>query len=141
MGLSINGFHSYCGDYVYSGHTVILTMCSLIIEEYSPKKWYLLHWLSWLVTTVGVVFVMVAHGHYTLDVVIAYWITTQLFYMYHSMANNPAQKVSGLLWLHKNSKISISKECLFSSKVARTTTFRGYGGSLYLPTLNSTSAA
>lgn len=26
FGLSINGRHNYCGDYLYSGHTVILTI-------------------------------------------------------------------------------------------------------------------
>jgi shingomyelin synthase len=33
FGLSINGRHTYCGDYIYSGHTVILVMSYLIIAE------------------------------------------------------------------------------------------------------------
>ncbi|XP_065568061.1 phosphatidylcholine:ceramide cholinephosphotransferase 1-like isoform X2 [Artemia franciscana] len=33
MGLSVNGLHTYCGDYIYSGHTVILTMACLIFQE------------------------------------------------------------------------------------------------------------
>lgn len=33
MGLSINGKHTYCGDYIYSGHTIILVMSYLIINE------------------------------------------------------------------------------------------------------------
>ena len=94
MGLSINGQHVYCGDYIYSGHTVILTVSSLIIQEYTPQKWRPLHWLSWLVTFLGVVFVMVAHGHYTVDVLIAYYVTTRVFWMYHTMANNSVLKVS-----------------------------------------------
>jgi shingomyelin synthase len=38
FGLSINGQHIYCGDYVYSGHTVILVMCYLIIQECKSQK-------------------------------------------------------------------------------------------------------
>lgn len=33
MGLSINGQHVYCGDYIYSGHTMTLLMTFLIIKE------------------------------------------------------------------------------------------------------------
>lgn len=33
FGLSINGKHTYCGDYIYSGHTVMLVMGYLIIVE------------------------------------------------------------------------------------------------------------
>lgn len=33
MGLSINGRHVYCGDYIYSGHTMTLLMTYLVIQE------------------------------------------------------------------------------------------------------------
>lgn len=33
FGLSINGKHTYCGDYIYSGHTVVLVLSYLIIKE------------------------------------------------------------------------------------------------------------
>ena len=33
MGLTINGEHVYCGDYIYSGHTMTLIMTYLVIKE------------------------------------------------------------------------------------------------------------
>ena len=32
MGLSINGKHIFCGDYIFSGHTMVLTMGYLVIK-------------------------------------------------------------------------------------------------------------
>ncbi|XP_067008414.2 phosphatidylcholine:ceramide cholinephosphotransferase 2 isoform X2 [Anabrus simplex] len=95
FGLSINGQHTYCGDYIYSGHTVILTMSYLIIAEYSPKRCFPVHWISWLVSVTGVIMVLIAHGHYTVDVIIAYYVTTTLFWIYHTLANNANLKQYG----------------------------------------------
>ena len=33
FGLSINGQHVYCGDFIFSGHTMILILAYLIITE------------------------------------------------------------------------------------------------------------
>jgi len=32
-GLQINGKHTYCGDYIYSGHTLILVLSYLTVKE------------------------------------------------------------------------------------------------------------
>ena len=93
LGLSINGQHVFCGDYIYSGHTVTLTMAYLVLREYTPRHWWPLHGVSLLAAVTGVVMVLVARGHYTVDVLIAYYVTTRLFWVYHTMANNQTLKV------------------------------------------------
>jgi shingomyelin synthase len=87
FGLSINGKHNLCGDSIYSGHTVILCMVSLMVAEYTPQKLYIIHWFSWIITLVGVVMVLWAHAHYTVDIIIAYYATTRIFWVYHTFAN------------------------------------------------------
>ena len=39
MGLSINGKHVYCGDYIYSGHTMTLIMGYFVIRECEFLNW------------------------------------------------------------------------------------------------------
>lgn len=43
---------------------------------------------------IGVIMVLISHGHYTVDVLIAYWVTTRLWNIYHTLANTPQLKVS-----------------------------------------------
>lgn len=62
--------------------------CVILGRTDSPRRFTCLHWVAWLNALVGVVMVMVAHGHYTIDVLIAYYVTTRLFWTYHTMANN-----------------------------------------------------
>lgn len=94
LGLSINGKHIYCGDFIYSGHTVTLVLSYLIIKEYTSEKFWILHWIYWLLAVLGIFFLQVAHGHYSVDILLAYYITTRVFWTYHTLANNKELKES-----------------------------------------------
>ncbi|PIO31749.1 hypothetical protein AB205_0095070 [Aquarana catesbeiana] len=93
-GLTITGSHILCGDFLYSGHTVMLTLTYLFIKEYSPRHFWWYHLFCWLLSAAGVICILVAHEHYTVDVIVAYYITTRLFWWYHAMANEKALKTS-----------------------------------------------
>lgn len=95
FGLSINGKHTYCGDYIYSGHTMVLVLSYLIVAEYSPRKLWPVHWAMWGSALLGVIFLLLAHGHYTVDVVIAYYVTTRLFWTFHSLLVTPYRAGNG----------------------------------------------
>ncbi|CAL8241264.1 unnamed protein product [Merluccius merluccius] len=89
-GLSLTGSHLMCGDFLYSGHTVMLTLAYLFIAEYSPRRLWWYRWLCWLLSATGVVFILVGHEHYSVDVVVGYFVTTRVFWCYHTMANTHA---------------------------------------------------
>lgn len=94
MGLSINGKHSYCGDYMYSGHTVMLSFCYLFIREYAlPRRLRtfntkLINVLLFCASCTGVICVIISRGHYLIDILVAYYVTTRLFWIYHTIAHN-----------------------------------------------------
>lgn len=94
-GLSINGKHVFCGDYIFSGHTMTLTLGYLAIKEYSPRRFALLHWTSFLAAFCGVIFLLLARGHYTIDVMLAYYVSSRLWWVYHTMAHNDSLKEAG----------------------------------------------
>eukprot|EP00092_Neocalanus_flemingeri_P037005 GFUD01040288.1.p1 GENE.GFUD01040288.1~~GFUD01040288.1.p1 ORF type:complete len:455 (-),score=125.05 GFUD01040288.1:269-1633(-) len=94
-GLSINGKHIYCGDYIFSGHTMTLTMGYLVIKQYSPRRFILLHWASFLTSLCGVIFLLLSRGHYTIDVLLAYYVTSRIWWIYHTLAHNQQLKYRG----------------------------------------------
>lgn len=63
-----------------------LTVPYFVVALDSPRHWRLLHYASALVSLVGVTFVVISRGHYTLDVILAYWISTRVFWQYHTLA-------------------------------------------------------
>ncbi|CBY10575.1 unnamed protein product [Oikopleura dioica] len=78
-----------CGDYMYSGHTSIITSSALFILEYSPRRWWVYHYVVQIAATIGVFCILIAHEHYTIDIIIAYYIVSNHFWMYHTMASFP----------------------------------------------------
>merc|ERR1712013_772697 len=74
-GMSLQGVRT-CGDYMFSGHTVSLTLLNFFITEYTSRRIYFLHTFTWL--------------HNCFGVFVAFYITSRLFLYYHTLVNNRA---------------------------------------------------
>lgn len=70
----------------------MLTILNFFIMEYTPHAWKGLEIFSYTLNIMGAVFVLAAHEHYTIDVIMAFLISSRLFLYYHTLANNMHQK-------------------------------------------------
>ncbi|XP_005100175.1 sphingomyelin synthase-related protein 1 [Aplysia californica] len=89
FGMSLQGVRT-CGDYMFSGHTSIITLLNFFITEYTPRKYYFVHIISWCLNFFGIFFLLAAHEHYSIDVFMAFYLSSRLFMYYHTLANNRA---------------------------------------------------
>merc|ERR1712083_1196070 len=65
-GISLGDKQQFCGDYIFSGHTMVLIIAYLIVKEYSPQEFSLLHWFSFSLFLSGVSALLPGHGPCTI---------------------------------------------------------------------------
>jgi len=92
-GISLGDKQQFCGDYIFSGHTMVLIIAYLIVKEYTSQSFSLLRWFCFFLFLTGVSALLLGRGHYSIDVLLGYWITTRTWAMYHTMANNNILKI------------------------------------------------
>ncbi|CRK99957.1 CLUMA_CG013254, isoform A [Clunio marinus] len=73
MGLSINNKQTFCDI---------------------PNRLKVLHIFAVINAISGITFLLIAHAHYTIDVIIAYYVTTRLFWTYHSLCQNSTNQLN-----------------------------------------------
>ncbi|KAK0423894.1 hypothetical protein QR680_008392 [Steinernema hermaphroditum] len=77
-----------CGDLIVSGHTISIVISVLTLQYYSPRRTYLLGYLAKLLGLVAVICILLARKHYSLDVVLGYFVASRIFWTYHSLQNS-----------------------------------------------------
>uniref|UniRef100_A0A915MVK2 Sphingomyelin synthase-like domain-containing protein n=1 Tax=Meloidogyne javanica TaxID=6303 RepID=A0A915MVK2_MELJA len=75
------------GFLLYLGRCATMASLLSLIKSYSPRRWLPLHILAFAFSSVGVLSLLFSRGHYSIDVIIAYWITTRIFWFYHTLAD------------------------------------------------------
>lgn len=73
-----------CGDLLFSGHTLVMVTCSLAVAYYLPKSIKPIQWIAHVSCFVGMICMIISRTHYSIDVIIAYWLSNMVFRIYHA---------------------------------------------------------
>ena len=96
--LIVSGMKSSCHDFCFSGHTIVATVCALMITKYSyfmdeNDQWWVItntYWkiirvfmvvIVWFIVCLAVLFLLVLELHYTIDITVAFMLTIVIWHL------------------------------------------------------------
>ncbi|RHZ10987.1 hypothetical protein DYB26_008488 [Aphanomyces astaci] len=106
--------HITCGDMIFSGHTVFLVLCALTVTtaELNTPFTRAHPWVLTLVktatvigSTLGAFAIVGTRLHYTLDVLIAIYVTIQTWYTYHWLSEDNRWGIRIISWLEHDRRV------------------------------------
>uniref|UniRef100_A0A7E4V124 PAP2_C domain-containing protein n=1 Tax=Panagrellus redivivus TaxID=6233 RepID=A0A7E4V124_PANRE len=75
-----------CGDLIVSGHTLTLFISMMTFRHYTPRRMTYLGYFYNFLAFVALFCILLARKHYSIDVVLGYFVSTRIFWEYHSLA-------------------------------------------------------
>ncbi|KAI9151139.1 hypothetical protein H9P43_009754 [Blastocladiella emersonii ATCC 22665] len=78
-----------CSDLIFSGHTVVLTMIGLAWADYGPQRAWVRR-AMWTLALSGMVSLLAARFHYTVDILLSFALTTLVWRWYAAVTQSPA---------------------------------------------------
>jgi shingomyelin synthase len=74
--VSFGSANVYCGDMLFSGHSIIITLCVCVIFTYSNNDMYYYKYTSLFLSIIAYFALLISRLHYTDDILIAIYVTT-----------------------------------------------------------------
>lgn len=82
--------HRSCGDLIFSGHTALISSWLLCFERHYGffKSNFLVRGSVWLYSFYAIFLLILCRAHYTVDVVLGFWMSFFIVEFYHARAYN-----------------------------------------------------
>jgi len=94
-----------CGDLIFSGHTILFVLCAMTWHTYyTPMHMYMLNPVKlsiWVISIIGTVLLIVTRMHWTIDIMLAYFITVVVWNAYHSVCRDlfKGWRLKHVIWI------------------------------------------
>ncbi len=96
LGLRLASRDTFCGDNLFAGYlvTVVLSYCFLSYYlmpaevKATSLWWWAADGLLYFASLLAVLLMLVGRSHYLVDIIFGYYVSTRVFYIYHTICNH-----------------------------------------------------